>query len=151
MLENVDWFSFVVGGIIISFIINVSAGLVQPKIRNILSRFSEERRNKNQKLKELFEEEVNRLVENSHEEVIARSKANARLMSSIQFNILLLSIVVVWLVFGAKYSIMISFPILFTLFVFNVLRDYPSEIHNILGEVDKRKGRRTKDLKDYIA
>jgi len=50
MLENVDWFSFFVGGIIISFIINVSAGLAQPKIRNVLSKFSEERRNKNKKI-----------------------------------------------------------------------------------------------------
>jgi len=136
MFENVDWFSFVVGGIFVSFIVNVFAGLAQPKIRDLLSKFSEKRRSKNQKLKSLFEEEVNRLIDNPHEEVIARLKANSRLVSLVQYNILLIALIVVWTAFKTIDAIAISVPILLIMFGFNVFSDYPRNIHTIVKEVD---------------
>ncbi|MBE0681702.1 MAG: hypothetical protein IH589_07280 [Anaerolineales bacterium] len=70
MLEKVDWFSFVFGGVVIAFIVNIISSFAQPKIETWLEKYNAKRRNKNTSIRKAFEAEVQRLSDNNHEELV---------------------------------------------------------------------------------
>lgn len=76
MFANVDWFDFIVGGIVIGFIVNVAANFAHPKIDAWWAKYSTTQRNKNEAKKRAFDEKVESLINNKHEELIWRIEVN---------------------------------------------------------------------------
>lgn len=131
------------------FLVNVGSNFAQPKIEKYLSRINEKRRFQNQFVSEAFEKEVERLINDPHEELIAREKASTRI-SNINFSMLMMVLCLMFLkISGLSVDVML---ILFFAFLMlgltKAFEDFPSEINILLKEVDKRKGRPISSIKN---
>ena len=145
MFENIDWFDFVVGGIIIGFIVNVAANFAQPKIDRWWSNYSEAQRNKKEAKKQAFDAMVENLVNNKHEEIIARIQAN-RLDIFGNGMLTLSTIPAIWVIMLQQSNVIlfVGCAILFILCFGRatnamIERNY---LVQILSAVDKKLGRK---------
>jgi len=154
MFEKVDWFSFIVGGIFVSFLVNIISSFTQPKIEKWLESFSASRRLRNNLVKEMFDAEVDKLSNNPHEELIARQKATTRMIviTTMQLNSLICLVAILLItnpLLNRDIFIVLGLSV-FNHFALTVFSDYPNTIHSMLREVDKRKNRPIKNLESYV-
>ena len=76
MLNRIDWFDFVVGGIVIGFVVNVLANIAYPRLENWWGKYSETRRSKNEAKRRAFSDRVEHLISNKHDELVLRIQVN---------------------------------------------------------------------------
>jgi hypothetical protein len=145
MFKNIDWFDFVVGGIIIGFIVNVAANFAQPKIERWWGKYSESRRNKNEAIKRAFDERVENLVNNKHEEIITRLRINR--LATFGIFILLLGItpMIVVIMLQTSSEIILFASVIVGILGFGraiVVMNERNDLVQILNAVDKILGRK---------
>ena len=70
MFTNIDWFDFIVGGVIVSLIVNLLSSYLYPKIENFLAKFSAKRKKEKETREQKILEEAQRLLDNPHEELV---------------------------------------------------------------------------------
>ncbi len=149
MFKNIDWFDFVVGGIIIGFIVNLAANFAQPVIEQWWIRYNTSRRNKNEAIKRAFDERVENLINNKHEEIIARIQANRLATFGIFMTLLgiqptLFSIMLMLQRSSGIFSIFLFVSIIIGVLGFGRAYNAFIERNNIvqiLNAVDKKLGR----------
>jgi hypothetical protein len=146
MFANIDWFDFVVGGIIIGFLVNVASNFAQPKIENWWGKYNISRRNKNEALRRAFDEKVEYLANNKHEELIARLEVNRlAAIASVMMLLGITAMVMVVMLQMPKDIITIFIGILPAVVGFGraiYALEKRNKLAEILNAVDKKLGRR---------
>ncbi len=70
MFANIDWFDFIVGGVIVSLIVNLLSSYLYPKIEAFLAKFSKKRKKQKEIRQQKISDEAQRLSDDSHEELV---------------------------------------------------------------------------------
>ena len=96
MLASVNWFDFIVGGIVVSFFVNLLSNFAQPKIEQWWGKYSESIRSKNNTKKRAFDEMVEKLINNKHEELVFRIQINRHgIFSLVMFLLCIFSLIII--------------------------------------------------------
>lgn len=141
MFKNVDWFDFIVGGIIISFIVNLVSNFAYPKIQKWWNDRVEIRRSKNESKRIEFNEKVERLLKKRDEELITRIQVN-RYTTFSSFNILFSIFIMILTSLISFQNIIIIFSgvIVGVFFFYQAMSSFSkrNELVEILDEIDKK-------------
>jgi hypothetical protein len=142
MLEKVDWFSFIVGGIVIAFVVNILSNFAQPRIEKWLAKYNSNLRDKNEKKKQAFKAEVQRLLASNHEELVARQNRSFLLLLMVLMNIFVMGFFIILIV--NVRSVMETINLTGELIcgiLFLLLLERVQKNSRFLRAVDKEKGR----------